>query len=143
MENKPFIDWDILKVKSLKDDYNENMRLIKEFLPEEVNWDSPKKVKEFITEVLDIPLENVRIDTLAGVMETLDHDSESFDIINGYTMYLRQKYSISNYLDCILRHHESGRVYLRHHEGQWVLPNRRPLSGSPEIIACETGREGV
>ena len=143
MESKPYIDWDILKVKRLKDLLTENMRLIKEFLPEGVNWDSPKQVKEFVTNKLGIVMEDVKIETLKGVMEKLDHDSESFDIINGYDMYLRQKYSISNYLDCVLKHHESGRVYLRHHEGQWVLPNRRPLSGSPEIVACETGREGV
>ena len=143
MESKPYIDWDIEEVKALKAFLTENMRLIKEFLPEGVNWDSPKQVKEFVTNKLGIVMEDVKIETLKGVMEKLDHDSESFDIINGYDMYLRQKYSISNYLDCVLKHHESGRVYLRHHEGQWVLPNRRPLSGSPEIVACETGREGV
>lgn len=142
VDEAPHIEWDMDKIHDLKQQYDENMQLIKEMLPD-INWDSPKAVKNYFNKVLEIPIENGRIEHLSGFLTQYDHDSEEYDTLNGYLMYLKLKWAVMNYLDCIIRHQENGRVYLRHHQGKWVLPNKRPLSGSPEIMECIVRSEGV
>jgi hypothetical protein len=137
-DEKPFIDFDILKIKGLKDEYDENITFVLGELPLKVNWNSQPQVKSYFRESFGIELENVKIEHVFSHMEKLDHDSPAFDVINGFLLYLKYSYILKNYINCILRHEESGRIMLRHFQGQWVLPNRRPLSGSPEIKSCIT-----
>lgn len=131
----PYIVFNIGMIVALKDRYEKNIAFLKTQLPD-VNWNSRVATRRFFEEKLGIFLENVTISHLETYLALLDHDSTDFDVINGLVLYLKQKYTISNYLDCILRHHENGRVNLRHHEGAWVLPNKRPLTTSPEIQEC-------
>lgn len=139
MEN-PYIDFDILKVKSLKDEYEENMGFITEALPTGINFNSPKQIRALLEERLDITTKHVRISELEVWRDFYDHDSEGFDLLNGLVLYLKCKFILSNYINCILKHEENGRVYLRFENGEWLMPNKRPLSDSPQIIACISGK---
>lgn len=137
MTEDPYICFDIEKIQALRDRYMVNLEFLKGQLPQ-CNWNSPAAIKRYFEEKLGILLENVTIAHLETFLPMFDHDSEEFDILNGLILYLKQKFTIANYLDCILRHHQNGRVNLRHHQGAWVLPNKRPLTTSPEIQECIT-----
>lgn len=137
MEEKAFIEYNLLCIKSLKDTYQESMAFLKSELPN-INLNSPKQIKKMLKETLDITTENVTISNLKNFREKYDHDSEEFDLLNGLVLYLQQKYTLTNYIDCIIKHEEGGRVYLRLEGEAWMLPNKRPLSESPEIKACVT-----
>jgi hypothetical protein len=139
LEERPYIDFDILKIKDLKERYEENQKFIAEGLPCGVNFNSPKQIREVLGKRLDITTENVKIEALERYRDLYDHDSEAFDFMNGLVLFLKNKYMLNNYINCILKHEENGRVYLRHERGEWVLPNKRPLSESPEIKECIIG----
>lgn len=140
--DRPYTVWDMSKVRTLREQYVDQMAFIASMLPA-LEWNSPKKVLDYFNNVLDLPIQSVKIEHLSGFLTQMDHDSFEFDVLNGYIMYLKLKWAIMNYLDCIVRHNINGRVNLRLHQGKWVLPNKRPLSGSPEIIECMTHSEGV
>lgn len=142
IDEQPFIDFDILRVKALKDSYEDNVKFVLEELPD-INWNSNAQVKKYFKETFEICLENVTINHILSQLEVLEHDSAAFDTINGFALYLKQKYTLKNYIDCILRHEENGRVYLRQFKGRWVLPNRQPVSLNPEITECITRSKGV
>jgi hypothetical protein len=131
-------DYDMEKVQSLRKLYTENMIFIgKELYP--VNLDSNKSILAFCNEELDIYPENVKIWHLETFLSQFDHDSTQFNAFYGILSYLKLKYSIKNYIDCIIRHEVQGRVALRFIDGQVRMPNRQPMSGNPEINQCERG----
>ena len=134
-EERPFIDFNMNCILELKERYNDNVRFMEEHL-KPLDTHSPKKMVNFFRDNLAISLDNVTISHLQDQAAKLDHDSQAFDYLNGLIQLLKLRYSLHNYIDCIIRHHENGRVYLRHERGEWVLPNKRPLSGSPEIKEC-------
>jgi hypothetical protein len=135
----PYIHFDMAKVETLKTVYELNLEFILEELPE-INWDSAKQVKKYFSENFDIKLENVKIDHVLSHLEEHTHDSPAFDVINGFVLYLRSKFTLKNYIGCIERHAVDGKVTLRSFGGSWVLPNRRPISLNPEIEECVIAR---
>lgn len=135
-EELPYIDFNLLLVKDLKERYEYNLQHIRTELPRDCNWDRPTEVKVYMKNMFDIDLESVKIAHVLSFLDRFDHDSPAFDCINGYVLYLKTKYTLANYINCILKHEEDGRVYLRWWAGNWVLPNKRPLSESPEIKEC-------
>lgn len=135
MENDPFIDFNMDKVQELKASYEESIEFILSELPA-INWNSSQQAKKYFKEHLDITLENVKIDHVLSHLESVSHDSPAFDVINGFVLYLKQKFTLKNYIDCICRHQINGRVTLRLFGGRWVLPNRQPVSSNPEITEC-------
>jgi len=137
-DERPYIDFNILLIKELKERYEENLKFIKEMLPVDINLNSPKQIKSLLEERLEMIIDSVTIVAIEGYRDLYEHDSEEFDLCNGLVLYLKQKFTVNNYLNCILKHHENGRVYLRHEQGAWVLPNKRPISESPEIRECVT-----
>jgi hypothetical protein len=139
VEDTPFIDFNIQMVKDLKERYEENLKFIESELPSDCEWNRPKEVIAWMKNNFDIQLESVKIAHVLSYLEKFDHDSVAFDVINGYVLYLKTKYTLANYINCIIKHEQSGRVYLRHEQGEWVLPNKRPTSESPEIRECIVG----
>jgi len=135
-EELAYIDCNILLVKDLKERYEENLKWIEEEIGADINLNSQKQLKAFLEERLDIVAESVKITVLESYRDQYDHDSEEYDLMNGLVLYFKAKYTINNYINCILKHEENGRVYLRWWAGNWVLPNKRPLSESPEIKEC-------
>jgi hypothetical protein len=131
-----YITYNIEKISELKECYEINKQWIRSQLPK-IDWDSRKEVKQFFEENLGIILQNVKIKNIMAYQEMFSHDTEQYDIINGFVSYLKLKYIIKNYLDCIIRHNENGKVYLRQvGNGQITFPNKQPLPKSPEIEAC-------
>ena len=135
-DERPFIEYDMEKIYALKEEYELNLKFIEENLPP-INWNSPKQIKALFMQALEISLENVTISHVQSFMDRYDHDSEEFDLINGAVLYLKTKFTLNNYINCIVKHNDSGRIYLRKERGAWLLPNKRPLSTSPEIKQCE------
>jgi hypothetical protein len=135
---KGYLDFNMLLVKELKERYEENLKWIADEIPAVINFNSPKQIKSLMEERLDMIVDSVTIQAVEGYRDLYDHDSEAFDLCNGILLYLRCKYTLSNYINCILKHEENGRVYLRQERGEWLLPNKRPLTESPEIKECIT-----
>lgn len=133
--NEPYIIFDMPAIYRLREVYETNLIHVKEQLPP-VNWNSRDKTILFFKETFDLDLNNVRIDPLVEILNGLEHDSEVFDVLNGFVLYLKFKFTLKNYIDCIIRHNKDGRVRLRYFQGQWVLPNRQPTSMNPEITEC-------
>jgi hypothetical protein len=123
-------------IKELKERYEENLKWIADEIPAAINLNSPKQIRNFLEESYEIYVQNVTIAALEGYRDVRDHDSEAYDLLNGIVLYLKTKYTLSNYINNILKNNENGRVYLRHERGEWLLPNKRPISSSPEIREC-------
>jgi hypothetical protein len=134
-EVEPYIEFDIKKIMQLRETYLEQLEWVESELSD-INWNSIKQVKEYFLLYFDIKLENVKIEHVLAHLESHDHDSPAFDALNGFVLYLKYKFTLKNYIYCIIKHEKEGRVYLRLFEGNWVLPNRRPPSLNPELIEC-------
>jgi len=133
-----FIGFDIDKINRLKATYESAMATAYKLLPEGTNWNSGKEITKYFKDWFDIDLKSIQIKELEQHYEYLDHDSTEFLTIYGLTAYLKMKYTVSNYLDCVLKHHRKGVVYLRYFNGKLSMPNRRPLSHSEEVKSCIT-----
>lgn len=131
-----YLTYDVEKIAALRELYTENIRFIKQHLPKGIDWDSRIQLKKFFKDHFNINILNVTISHLATQRDKFDHDSEEYDILNGVVTYLRYKYMIKNYLDCIIRHNDNGKIYLRLGNGELLFPNKRPLPRSPEIESC-------
>jgi hypothetical protein len=94
-------------------------------------------VLEFMNQAVGVPAENLRINHIESFLTQFDDDSLEFNEIYGIVSYLRLKYSVKNYLDCILRHQIDGRIQLREVNHEFIMPNKQPLTGNPEILECE------
>ena len=134
--DEAFIDYDTKKLEDVRQSYLFCQGYIKGELPNECDWDRPTEVKKYLKKSFAIELNSVKISHVSSFLDGLDHDSPAFDCINGYVLYLKIKYTLKNYIDCIFRHQESGRVLLRWVNGNWVLPNKQPISENPEIKEC-------
>lgn len=139
MNDAPWIRFDIPKIEELKQTYEAVIKFILKELPD-VNWNSPKETVRYFSETLDIPIPNAKIKTIANLMACYDEHSYEFEVISGLTYYLKLKYSLKNHIGAILRHEVNGIVTLRLHDGEWTLPNKQPVSLSPEITACILAR---
>jgi hypothetical protein len=129
-----YLVYDIEKVSALRNLYHSNML----FIQGQYNFSlsSNKQIKEYLADYFGLTIKNVTIKQIADQRDNFAHDTEIYDILNGIVTYLRLKYTIKNYLDCILRHEKDGKLYLRLGNGELLFPNKRPLSRSPEIEGC-------
>lgn len=132
----PTIVFDLEKLRSLQTLYQQNLEFVAAQLPN-INWKSPKQLKWFFKNRLDITLENAKIAHIAAFMERYDHDSPEYDLINGICTYLRLHFALKNYINYVLitANHE-GAIELRDYGWQWCLQNRQPLPNSPDLRAC-------
>ena len=133
---RTFIDYDIDKVVRLREVYVTAMAFHREH-SDCPNLDSPKTVLEFMNQAVGVPAENLRINHIESFLTQFDDDSLEFNEIYGIVSYLKLKYSVKNYLDCILRHQIDGRIQLREVNHEFIMPNKQPLTGNPEILECE------
>jgi hypothetical protein len=130
----PNIQFDIGKVIKLGNHYTITMTYIYFDLP--VNPKSPKKIKEYFWEKHSIVIGNTQLRTLMLLQERLSTTHDAYDVLTGIIEYNKLRYTIKNYLDCILKHHINGKINLVKVDGHLVMPNGRPLPKSPEILEC-------
>jgi len=128
------IIYNLSKIKELKQNLEENIEFILSELPCDINWNSFAKTKVYFRNWFDIKLESAKINHLQAILKTLP-DGVAQETLYGYTTYLRHKSTIKNYLDHIIKH--NGIVSLTYSNGTLVMPNHRPISRNPEVIACE------
>ena len=140
METNAWIDFDIEKVKQLKEEYDKNVAFVLTGLSKDCRWNSPLRVKIYFKNTFDISLDNVKIAHVLSHLEKVDHDSPAFDALNGYVLYLKYTFTLKNYINNILRHEIDGRICLRLVDGVIKMPNKQPLSSSPEILKCITAQ---
>lgn len=143
--DQPYIEFDIDEIEDLKKDYEATMEFILEELPP-VNWNSRVEAKAYFSDEYGIALYSLRLQDLSDTISQLGPfgygrgDIEQCkDELNGLLEYLKLKYTTHNYLDCILRHHKQGKVYLRSVDGIWKLPNKQPVPQCPELTRCIIG----
>ena len=136
--SKRWIEFNIDALYELKCTYLAAQDAIKEQLYG-LDPNSKKQIKQYFADFLDIQLENVKISTLERALLLFDSDSEEFNFTNGIIYYLKLKYSLKNYIDYILKHHQEGKIYLRDINGDWRFPNRQPVPSSPELQQCIIG----
>lgn len=130
-----WLQFDIQKIKLLKEDYEGAMSYIEEGLPN-INFNSRKEVLNFFEKTFKIKLQTTRIKELSQYLAAYKEDSIENEMITGIVYYFKMKYTLKNYIDCILRHEKGGRVELRNFLGKISLPNRQPLPYSKEIQAA-------
>ena len=137
MEPK-YIDFNIDDIRELQNDYLATLTFLREELPE-VDWESRIEVKDYFKDEFGIKLKNVKISHLTDHIPFCEEDSEARWVLESLIAYMKVKYEIRNYTNCILRHHVEGRLHLREINGQWFMPNRQPIVYSPNIKECITG----
>lgn len=125
------LKFDVGKLNELKRVYEENIKFVLENMPQEVNWNKPTQVKEYFKKRFDISLPSCRIKDIEPLISR--YEDEDFDIVYGYLTFLRLKWTMNNYIDCVLRHHVDGTLALRE---DGTMPNKRPVSLSKEINDC-------
>jgi len=75
MNDNVWIEFDIAKVKSLKESYTNNLTFLLEQLPKQCNWNSSAQIMAYLAKHFAISLDNVRISTVSRLLDGLDHDS--------------------------------------------------------------------
>lgn len=133
----PVLQFDIAKVDQLAGELEETIVTIKELLPK-VNWNSQKAVKQYFLDNYWLTLPDTKIVTLQEVRDQQEHDSELFDDLTGLIEYYKTLYKLKNYVRCIQRHHQQGKVYLREINGEWRMPNKQPVPTDSSITQCLT-----
>jgi hypothetical protein len=129
------ITFDIIAIKELRRQYKETEETILELLPN-INWNSRLEVKNYFLEEYSLKLTDCRMATLMYQREWASEGSGEWDDLNGLIELYRTQAVIRNYLDCILRHQVGGVVALREIDGQWLMPNKQPISTLQEITDC-------
>lgn len=122
----PFIIFDTRKIIELKSLYKQVMQQIKSDLS--FNPDSHKET----TKALDLSTKTVKIKDIEMLLNAIP-DNETYQAL---FYYLKMKYAVRNYLDCILKHEVNGLVRLRIENNRLLMPNKRPLPYSEEIWDC-------
>ena len=144
----PYIEFDMDEINELKLDYENTLEFITSELPE-VNWNSRVETKSYFSDEYNVAINSLKIAELRDTISRLD-EQEYFegdrdrckDELTGLLELLKLKYTLHNYLDCILRHHTEGRVYLRNIDGEWKMPNKQPISTNPELTRCIASNKG-
>lgn len=139
MTKIPYIEFDIEKIGVLRNLYLSTKKIIEKDLPN-INWQSAKQIKMFFSEYFGIKIPNATISTISKHLCHFQENTEDYYLIQGIVEYLRLRYFIKNYLDCILRHHKNGKVYLRLHQEQWVMPNKQPIPNADALQGCMTSK---
>lgn len=132
-----FIKYNMDKIRKMKEDYDASADLLLSHLPA-INYNSPREVINYVDNKFGVKINNARIDTIQALAERYLEDDPSREVLDEMAAYLRLKYSIRNYIDCILTHEICGKVYLRWEEGKLLMPNKRPLSSNEELNATIT-----
>jgi len=130
-----WIEFDIPAIISLTKDYQKTMEFIKDELPS-INIDSRIEVKDYFQSEFEIPLKRTSIEYLKEWANILEDDSEAKFVLTGLIEYYKLYYTINNYLMNIIKHQQGGRVCLRKVDGKTLMPNKRELPRSPDIVAC-------
>lgn len=130
-----FIEFNIDDIRALKVDYEEQIICILELLPD-LNWYSRLEVKNYFLEEYGLTLPDVKISTLRSFRENLDHDCDLYSDLTGLIELYTRRYTLKNYIDCILRHEDMGIVPLRAVNGELRLPNKQPIPNCPDLTEC-------
>jgi len=130
-----WIQFEIRKIELLRQSHLAAIDFIVSELPP-CNWNSPREIRRFYQDYFDKSLDNVKIKTLEAHLLTCLEDSLEYEVTHGLILMFKLQYTVRNYLDCILRHHQEGIVKLRLVDGVWKMPNKQALSLAPEITEC-------
>jgi hypothetical protein len=143
---KKFLEFDLDEVRDLKFCYEQTIESLLADLPG-INWNSRLEVKDYFKYEHGIKIDSLQIGYLEARLSLYKANcgtTPASEIMASLIEYLKLKYTIKNYLDCILNHaDENGKVPLRVVEGCYVMPNRQPLPEAQAILDClsEKGEE--
>ena len=134
----PYIDFDLDDLRELEESYIETMDFLWDELPD-INWNSRIEIKSYFLDEHNILIDSLKIERLTRLLDCKDLDETFLDVLETFVTYLKIKYEVRNYTSCIIRHNTDGRLYLREHNGIYVMPNKQPIVYSPNIKKCITG----
>jgi len=129
-----WIKFDINKVKHLKETYDGIIDYIAGDF--EVNLNSPKQIKTMWMEELNVFLVDTKISTFQFIKNAHEADSPTWNLAEEMIVFLKAKYILKNYINCILEGEIDGIVTLRNTEGKLSMPNKQSLSYNQEIHQC-------
>ena len=135
-EEPQYVDFCIPDIQELQNDYLATIDFLLDELPD-VNWNSRIEVKDFFGDC-GIDLKDLQIRTVQSeLISAISYEQKDLaEILGAYLSYLKTKYEVKNYTSCILKHNIDGRLYLRKHNNEWVMPNKQPLPYSQNILEC-------
>lgn len=135
-DESPYIQFDMIAIRQLELDYQNTIECIKELLPP-VNWDSHLETRQYFLDEFNILLPNQRIETLKDLRAKYNDQEEEYELLSGLIELKRVQSIYRNYIQCIIRHSDSGgNIVLRYYNREWVLPNRQALPYTDAIREC-------
>jgi hypothetical protein len=138
---KEWLKFDIEKVKALKEDYEGLLEVLKKDI-DNVNLNSRMSIIQFFKKK-GLTLKTSQIKEIEGILQSLQPDTELYDTVQTIVSFMKVKYTVRNYLSCILKNEVDGVVTLRDYYGL-KLPNRQPLPYALEIVnTILDGSEGA
>lgn len=127
-----YIRFDMQKIMLLKESYEECQKQLLEELPE-INYNSRKQIVELLQKKLGVEIEDSKIQTIENITQEFDYGTEERYFIELLVVYLKNKFTLKNYINCIIRHEFNGVVHLRWDHGGLYMPNHQALSYNTEI----------
>ncbi len=134
-EDNEYIKFDIGKVLDLKDVYCEVMQFVQQDFPE-CNLNSSNQIKGYFWDQFNSVIPDTKIQTFKSLMELYPETHPLYEAAEQLSVYLKAKYTLKNYINCILKHENDGIITLRKIGGNLVMPNKQPLSYNDEISQC-------
>lgn len=135
------IVFDMPSIISLREEYMATMECLLEQLPD-LNWDSRVEIKDYFASEMNIGLRTTQLSELKAILKIYALTVDQMEFVELVIEYLKVKYLVRNYLDCIIRHaDEHGEVQLREVNGEWLMPNRQPQPQAKEIVDCIIRKE--
>jgi len=135
-----WITFALPKIKELKNSYEETLQFIKNEYGLNFNLDYSEDIKKHVADYLGIPIKSAQINELKRVRSELLEGEDSHEHLTAIIEYLRLKWTIRNYCDCILNHADSSGTVILREDGK--MPNRRPLPYLPDILECVKAHSG-
>jgi hypothetical protein len=132
-----FIKYDIDKILTLKENYEASASFLLSNLPD-INYNSPKEIIDYIDNKYGVKITNARIVTIKALAERYLEEDPSREILEELVAYLKLKFTLKNYINCILSHEKCGKVELRLVGERLSMPNKQPLSHNEELNAAIT-----
>ncbi len=129
-----WIKFDIGKVLEIKETYCEVMEFVQQDLP--INLNSVHQIKAMWMEELNVFLVDTKISTFQFIKNAHEADSPTWNLAEEMIVFLKAKYILKNYINCILEGEIDGIVTLRNTEGKLSMPNKQSLSYNQEIHQC-------
>ena len=129
------ITFDMVKIAILKNSYDASVEFCEaEF--QGVNLNSGVQVKSYFREKFSLVLPDTKISTVNFEWTRSFADTPQQEALYALLTFLRSKFTLKNYINCVIKHEKQGIVTLREVDERLLMPNKQPISYNEEMIDC-------